>query len=134
MFVGPSLAPAVLGASPDKLLADLEYAGFLFENLVVRDLRVLAQPLGGRLSHARTSDNYEVDAIMELRDGTWAVFEVKLGHSWVDAGAESLKKFANTVDITKAGEPAALVVVVPDGFAYRRPDGVDVVPLSALGA
>lgn len=105
MFVDPSLAPAVLGASPDKLLADLEYAGFLFEHLVVRDLRVLAQPLGGRLSHARTSDNYEVDAIVELRDGTWAAFEIKLGHSWVDAGAESLKKFANTVDTTRRENP-----------------------------
>lgn len=133
MFVDPSLAVAALGASADGLLADLEFMGFLFENLVVRDLRVLAQPLGGQVSHARTSGGIEVDAIVALRDGSWAAFEVKLGESWVDAGAESLKKFARTVDTERAGEPKALVVIVPSGYAYRREDGVDVVPLSALG-
>ncbi|MDO4792076.1 MAG: DUF4143 domain-containing protein [Buchananella hordeovulneris] len=133
MFVDPSLAVATLGASAEKILGDLEYMGFLFENLVVRDLRVLSQPLGGRVSHACTRDGKEVDAVVELRDGTWAAFEVKLGASWIEAGAQSLLRFANSVDTTKAGKPAALAVIVPDGYAYRRPDGVTVLPLSVLG-
>nr|WP_246388876.1 DUF4143 domain-containing protein [Corynebacterium incognita] len=132
MFVDPTLAVAALGASPAKLLDDLEYLGFLFENLVVRDLRVLSQPLGGRVSHARTSNGHEVDAIVELRDGTWAAFEIKLGHSWIDAGAASLKRFASHVDTTKSGEPASLAVIVPDGIAFHRDDGVDVIPPSVL--
>ena len=133
MFVDPSLAVAALGASPETILRDLEYMGFLFENLVIRDLRVLAQPLGGSASHARTRDGREVDAIIELRDGTWAAFEVKLGAAWIDAGAESLLRFARAVDTSKVGEPTALVVIVPEGYAYRRLDGVTVLPLSALG-
>lgn len=133
MFVDPSLVIAALGASPEMLLADLEYLGFLFENLVVRDLRVLAQPYGGMVSHAHTTQGHEVDAIIERRDGTWAAFEIKLGHRWIDAGAASLKKLTEHVDSAKSGEPASLAVIVPDGIAYRRDDGVDVIPLSALG-
>lgn len=133
-FTDPSLATAILGATPDRLLKDLEYMGFLFENLAIHHLRVLAQPLGGQISHARLHNNSEVDAIIELRDGTWAAVEVKLGHRWVDAAAASLLEFTAYVDTRKSGEPAALIVIVPEGPAYRRPDGVWVVPLSTLGA
>ncbi|RRD59764.1 ATP-binding protein [Leucobacter sp. OH1287] len=133
MFMDPSLAVAALGTGTNAILNDLEYMGFLFENMVVRDLRVLAQPLGGKVFYARTHDGKEVDAVVELRDGTWAAFEVKLGASWIESGAQSLLKFASNVDKSKAGDPRALVVIVPDGYAYQRPDGVTVLPLSALG-
>lgn len=133
MFVDPSLAVASLGFSAETLLNDLEYMGFLFENLVIRDLRILSQPLGGTVSHARTQAGDEVDAIIELRDGRWVAFEIKMGASWVEKGAESLLRFVQNVDTAKKGAPVALCVIVPDGYAYTRPDGVSVLPLSALG-
>ena len=132
-FVDPSLAVAALGARPERLLRDIELLGLLFESLVVRDLRVLAQPLDGRVSHYRDNTGLEVDAIVQLADGRWAAFEVKLGIGAVDQAAASLLKFAGIVDTTKSGEPAALAVITSTGYGYTRPDGVAVIPIGALG-
>jgi hypothetical protein len=132
-FVDPSLAVAALGAGPERLLADLNAMGFLFESLVVRDLRVLSQPLRGEVLHYRDSDGHEVDAIVQLADGRWAGFEVKLGAAHSDRAAASLTRFASLVDTDVCGPPAALVVITGTGYAYRRPDGVYVVPIGALG-
>lgn len=132
-FVDPSLAAAALGATPAKLLRDVETLGLLFESLVVRDLRVYAQGFGGTVLHYRDNTGLEVDAIVESPDGTWAAFEVKLGQARIDDAAKSLLKFADRVDARRTGPPARLVIVTGTGYAYDRPDGVSVVPIGALG-
>lgn len=130
----PSLAVAALGGSPQRLTADLETTGLLFESLVVRDLRVHSQPLGGHVRHYRDSSGLEVDCVIETPDGRWGAFEVKLSPRSVEDAARTLLKFASTVDTRKVGEPACLCVITASGFGYRRADGVDVVPVAALGA
>ncbi len=132
-FVDPSLAAAALGASPARMLRDLELMGFLFESLVVRDLRIYAQPFGGRVLHYRDNTGLEVDAVVEAPDGSWGAFEVKLGMTRIDEAAAALLKFAARVDDSRAGPSRCLAVIVPSGFGYARPDGVSVVPIAALG-
>lgn len=132
-FVDPSLAVAALRATPERLLEDLNLFGFLFESLVIRDLRVYAQALDAEVLHYRDNTGLEVDAIVEAPDGRWAAFEVKLGPGLVDEGAASLRKLAGRIDTRRCGEPAALVVIVGTGYGYLRDDGVGVVPVSALG-
>jgi uncharacterized protein len=132
-FVDPSLAAAALRATPARLLADLNALGLLFESLVVRDLRVYAQASDATVLHYRDNTGLEVDAIVEVSDGRWAAFEVKLGQGQVDAAAASLLTFAARVDTAKCGAPAALGVITASGYGYRRPDGVHVIPIGALG-
>jgi predicted AAA+ superfamily ATPase len=131
-FVDPSLAVGALGLSVDKLTADLNYFGLLFESLAIRDLRIYAEAIGGRVYHYRDSRKLEVDAIIEYADGTYGAFEIKLGIGAVDAAASNLLKFANKIDTDKTKAPAALTVITGNGFAHRRTDGVNVVPLSVL--
>ncbi len=131
-FVDPSLAVAALGADPQGLLGDLETLGLLFESLVVRDLRVLSQPLGATVFHARDSSGREADIVLQLPDGRWSAFEVKLGARQVDAAAASLRKFADSVDQRAAGAPAVLGVITLASYGYRREDGVAVIPVAAL--
>jgi len=128
----PSLAIAALRATPDGLLRDLNAFGFIFESLVVRDLRIYAQALDGRVVQYRDNTGLEVDVIVEFGDGRWAAFEVKLGVGQIDEAAASLLKFAERIDVERSGPPAALVVIVGTGYGYRRPDGVSVVPIGAL--
>jgi predicted AAA+ superfamily ATPase len=131
-FVDPSLAVAALQADPAALLRDLNLLGFLFESLVVRDLRIYAQTIRGEVKHYRDSKSLEVDAIVESADG-WAALEIKLGGSdAVEEAAASLHKFAETIDSSKSGEPKFLAVVVATGYGYTRSDGVQVVPLVHL--
>ncbi len=132
-FVDPSLAAAALGASPERLLADISLLGFFFESLVIRELRVFAQRLNGTVSHYRDNNDLEVDAIVELDDGRWAAFEVKLGTSRIDEGAASLLRFAQVVDTERCGPPSMLAVVTSSGYGYVRDDGVGVIPLGLLG-
>lgn len=131
-FVDPSIAVATLGADVPGLVRDLRYLGFLFESLAVRDLRIYAQAQGAAVSHYRDSTGREGDAIVHKPDGTWAAFEVKLGQGGIAAGAHSLLRLADAVDLDKAGAPAALTVITGAGFAHRRPDGVNVVPIATL--
>jgi predicted AAA+ superfamily ATPase len=131
-FTDPSMAVGALGLSVDKLLADLNYFGLLFESLAIRDLRIYADANGGKAFHYRDSRRLEIDTIVEYADGTWGAFEIKLGIGAVDAAADNLLKFAAKVDTDKTKEPAALTVITGNGFAYMRPDGVSVVPLSTL--
>jgi predicted AAA+ superfamily ATPase len=131
-FVDPSLAVAALGAGPDRLLGDLNLLGLLFESLVIRDLRVLAQPLDGQVLHYRDNYGVEADAVVQLADGRWAAFEIKLGAGLVDEGAEALLRFRSAVDTRKSGEPAVLGVIAGTGFGYVRPDGIAVIPVGAL--
>ena len=131
-FVDPSLAVAALGAGPERLLGDLNLLGLLFESLVIRDLRVLAQPLGGQVLHYRDNYGVEVDAVVQLADGRWGAFEVKLGAGLVDEGADALLRFRDAIDTRKSGEPAVLGVIAGTGFGYVRPDGIAVIPVGAL--
>lgn len=126
----PGLAAALLGASPTKLLSDLETFGMFFESQAVHDLRVYSQHLRARgVFHLRDSKGRdEIDIVVELRDSGWLGFEVKLSHHNVDAAAEHLQRVATKVE----QPPCALAVVIPSGPAYQRPDGVWVVPLAAL--
>lgn len=131
-FVDPSLAVAALRATPDRLLRDLNLFGFLFESLVVRDLRVYAQASDAHVLQYRDSNNLEVDAIVETADGGWAAFEIKLGPGQVDEGAASLSRFAKQIDTDTCGEAAALGVIVGTGYGYVRDDGIAVIPIGAL--
>lgn len=132
-FVDPSLAAAALGADPAALLNDLNLLGFVFESLVVRDLRVYSQPLGGEVRQYLDNKGLEIDAIVQTKDA-WAAFEVKLGGEGpIGEAASSLLKFAGEVDTEQSGEPALLAVIVATGYGYVREDGVQVIPITSLG-
>lgn len=134
-FVDPSLAAAALAASPEGLLGDTRTLGFLFESLVIRDLRVYSAPQQASVYHYRDSDNLEVDAIVSRDDGTWLAAEVKLSHrpDSVAAAAASLLRLRDKVSASRRADLAALVVITARGAAYRRPDGVCVTPITSLG-
>jgi len=131
-FADPSMAIGALGLSIDKITADLNYLGLLFESLAIRDIRIYADANGGKTFHYRDSRGLEIDTIVEYSDSTWGAFEIKLGIGAVDEAAANLLKFAAKIDTSKTKAPAALTVITGNGFAYRRPDRVNVVPLSTL--
>lgn len=133
-LVDPSLAVAALEANPERLMGDLGTFGLLFESLAVRDLRVYAESRRGRIAHYRDSNGLEVDAIIERGDGSWIALETKLGgEPAVELAAKSLLKLRNTVSDRRIGDPSNLVVLTATGYGYRRKDGVQVLPLTALG-
>jgi hypothetical protein len=132
-MVDPSLGVAALGVGADQLLQDLNATGYHFEALVVRDLRVYAQSLDGELSHWRDNNGHEVDIIVTLADGRWGAIEVKLSPGSVDEAAASLLRFADKVDTRRIGPPAFLGVITTRTAAYRRHDGVLVMPIACLG-
>lgn len=129
----PSLGVAALGKGPEQLLLDLNATGFHFEGLVVRDLRIYAQPISGQLSHWRDNNQHEVDIVITLDDGRWGALEVKMNPDAVDDAAASLSRFKGKVDTSKIGEPAFLAVVTTRSAALRRRDGTYVLPIAALG-
>lgn len=132
-FADPSLAVAALAAGPAHLLRDFRWFGFLFESLVVRDLRVYAQATGGLVHHYRDNTGLEVDAVVDAGPGRWGAFEVKMAAARADEAAANLLRFAERVDTDPIGKPSVLGVIVANGYAYRRPDGVAVIPITALG-
>lgn len=132
-FVDPSLAVAALGASPRRLMDDLAYFGFLFESMVIRDLRVYAQTLEAEVFHYREKDGLEVDAVVETDDGRWAAFEVKLGDRWVEQGMANLRRLALRMEKGGRGKPSALAVIVPNGYGHVRRGEVGIIPISTLG-
>lgn len=132
-MVDPSLGLAALGQGPKQLLHDLNAAGFHFESLVVRDLRIYSQSLRGRLAHWRDKNGHEVDVILTLGDGRWAALEVKLSPEKTSEAAASLIRFKAKVDTSKIGEPEFMAVITATGPAHVRPDGVMVVPITTLG-
>lgn len=129
----PSLAVAALRATPRRLLYDLEYFGFLFEAMVVRDLRVYAQVAEAEVYHYREKAGLEVDAVVECDDGRWAAFEVKLGDRWVDRGKDSLRRLAGRMIKGGRGEPSALAVIIPNGYGHVPCGDVGVIPIGTLG-
>lgn len=132
-FCDPSLAAALLKATPAKLIDDLRTLGFLFESLAERDLRTYAESFDAELYHYQDYGNHEIDAVIEMSDGRWAALEVKLGVNQEEAAAENLKAIRRQLESAHLRPPEALVVVVGLATAaYRRKDGVYVVPLTAL--
>ncbi|MDE5857266.1 MAG: DUF4143 domain-containing protein [Muribaculaceae bacterium] len=138
-FVDPSIAVAVLGASPESLAVDLNTFGFIFECLCFRDLRVYSQALGGRLSYYHDRLGLEADAVLHLDDGRYALIECKLGSREIDEGAKhllELKKLITEKNQTenqpKLREPDVLIVLTGGEIAYTREDGVKVIPIGCL--
>ncbi|MDO4331942.1 MAG: DUF4143 domain-containing protein [Eubacteriales bacterium] len=133
-FADPSLACALLKATPAGLLGDLETLGFLFEALCERDLRIYAESFGANLYHYQDYKNQEIDAVIELADGQWCAFEIKLGANQIDAAAESLLKIQREIAAESGGKTPAVLCVICGlaNAAYRRTDGVFVVPVTAL--
>ena len=132
-FVDPSLGPAAMDIGTAELIADPNALGLHFEALVVRDLRIYAQPLRGTVDSWRDSNGNEVDAIVTIGPNKWGAFEVKLNPDAVDEAAASLRRFASHVDTTRHGEPACLGVITSTGAGGRREDGVHVIPIGTLG-
>ena len=132
-FSDPSLACALLRATPEKLIGDLETFGFLFEALCERDLKIYAESFGAQLYHYQDYAGNEIDAVIELADGNWCAFEIKLGANKIDEAAANLLHIRNGIAKEGGKIPAVLCVVCGlSNAAYQRPDGVFVVPITAL--
>ena len=133
-FADPSLACALLKATPASLLGDLETLGFLFEALCERDLRIYAEAFGAQFYHYQDYKNQEIDAVVELPDGQWCAFEIKLGANQIDAAAVNLLEIKKQIEADPKGKPPAVLCVLCGmaNAAYQRPDGVFVVPVTAL--
>jgi len=133
-FVDPSIATAAMGTGPDELCDDLGTMGLLFETLCVRDLRVYADALDGRVFHYRDKNGLECDAVVHLRNGSYGLIEIKLGgEKLIGEGAENLARLASRIDTDKMKAPSFKMVLTAVGnYAYRRKDGVLVVPIGCL--
>ncbi len=134
-FIDPSIATAALGMGPKDLINDMETFGFIFETLAIRDLRVYADALDGKVYHYRDKNNLECDAVIHLRNGSYGLVEVKIGGAeLIKEGAESLKTLSSKIDSTRMKTPSFMMVLTGIGkFAYKRPeDGVLVVPIGCL--
>lgn len=131
-FVDPSIAAAVMRLTPERLLDDFNYFGFLFESLCDRDLRVYAEAIDGEVFHYRDSSGLEADAVVALNDGRWAAIEVKLGSKEIEDAAKHLIELKTKVNTEKMQEPSFLMILTGTEIAYRRDDGVFVVPLGCL--
>lgn len=133
-YVDPSIASASLGLGPEDLLNDLNTFGLLFETLCVRDLRIFAESINGSVYHYRDNTGLECDAVVHLRNGKYGLIEIKLGgDDLIEEGAKTLKKLKDCIDTTKMNKPSFLMVLTGIGkYAYKREDGVLVVPIGVL--
>jgi hypothetical protein len=131
-FVDPSIAVASLGIGPNDLINDLHTMGLFFESMCIRDLRVYAESLDGTLYHYRDKSGLECDAVIHLRNGSYALIEVKLGGNEIDLAAKNLLTLSQKIDTNRMKEPSFLMVLYGGSVAYRRKDGVFVVPAGCL--
>lgn len=133
-FTDPSIATAALGLGPSDLINDLDTFGLIFETLCIRDLKVYSEALNGKVYHFRDRNGLECDAVVHLRDGSYGLVEVKLGgDTLINAGASTLKELAGKIDTDRMKQPSFMMVLTAIGpYAYRREDGVYVVPVSCL--
>ena len=133
-YIDPSIAAAALGIGPQDLIADLKTFGFLFETMCVRDLRVFADALNGTVYHYRDKEGLECDAVVHLRNGSYGLVEIKLGgDTLIEEGAKTLTALTKKIDTTKMNAPAFSMVLIGTGnYAYRRKDGIYVVPIGCL--
>ena len=128
-----SLAIAALGLTKESLIKDIKYTGFLFESLAIHELNVYAKANDAQVFHYSDSYGYEVDAIVQKRNGDYAAFEIKLGVGFIDEAAENLKKFRSNIDTSKMDLPKTLNIITGTGMSYLRPDGIQVISLASLG-
>lgn len=133
-FTDPSIATAALGIGPNDLIADLNTFGLIFETLCIRDLRTYSEALNGRVYHYRDKNGLECDAVIHLRDGRYGLIEIKLGgDKLINEGATTLRELADKIDTTKMKKPSFMMVLTATGdYAFRREDGVLVVPIGCL--
>lgn len=130
-FIDPSIAAAALGAKPNDLINDLKTFGFFFESLCHRDLKIYANSMGGELYHYHDSYGLEIDGIIHLSDGKWGAVEIKLGGNEIEQAAKNLLCLKNRVN-SNLGDPSFLMVLTGAPYAYKRTDGVIVVPIGCL--
>jgi hypothetical protein len=131
-FVDPSIAAATMRLTPSSILEDFNTFGFLFEALCIRDLRVYAQSLDGDLFHYRDKSGLEADAVIHLRDGRWGAIEVKLGSKEIEEAAKHLLSLEKQINTEKMKSPSFLMILTGTKYAYKRKDGVYVVPIGCL--
>jgi predicted AAA+ superfamily ATPase len=132
IFSDPSIAIAALGLTPNILIDDLQTFGFLFENLCIRDLRVYSSSLGGSISYYRDRSGLEADCVLHLDDGRYALIEFKLGSREIEVGAEHLLKIKYLTEKNNIKSPSLLMVLTGGEMAYKRKDGVFVIPIGCL--
>lgn len=133
-FTDVSLAVAVLGANQQTLLNDLNFTGFLFESMVVHDLRVYGQANDAKVYHYRDSSGLEVDSIVQKHNGDWCAFEIKLGTGQIEEAAANLLRFASLVDSDKCSAAKSLNIITGTGMSYTRKDAVNIISLASLGS
>ncbi|MCR5455198.1 MAG: DUF4143 domain-containing protein [Bacteroidales bacterium] len=133
-FVDPSIAAAALGIGPKDLINDLNTFGLFFETMAIRDLRIFAEALDGSVYHYRDSNGLECDAVIHLRNGKYGLVEIKLGGDHlIEDGAKNLLKLAKQIDTARMNEPSLMLILIGVGtYAYRRNDGIYVVPINCL--
>ena len=133
-FIDPSIAVAALGIGPNDLIKDLNTFGLIFETLCIRDLRVYAESINGKVYHYRDANDLDCDAVIHLRNGSYGLVEIKLGgDNLINEGASNLKRMYSKIDTGKMNNPSFLMVLTATGkYAYRRDDGVYVVPIGCL--
>ena len=131
-LVDPSLVVATLNLKREDLIKDLNFTGFIFENMCMRDLKIYADAIDARLSYYRDKNDFEVDCILETADGKWGAIEVKLGAGEIPDAVLNLTKFKEKVDTDKYGEPSFLMVLTGADYSYKRDDGIYVVSIGNL--
>lgn len=131
-LVDPSLAIAALNLKREDLIKDLNFTGFIFENLCIRDLKIYTDAIDARLSYYRDKNDFEVDCILETSEGKWGAIEIKLGAGEIPTAVENLTKFKEKVDTDKYGEPSFLMVLTGADYSYKREDGIYVVSIGNL--
>lgn len=131
-LVDPSIVIASLGLKKTDLINDLNFTGFIFENLCMRDLKIYAESLNGNLSYYRDKNDFEVDCILTLDNGKWGAIEIKLGAGEIPYAVENLNKFKDNIDIEKYGKPTFLMVLTGGEYSYKREDGIYVVSIGTL--
>lgn len=132
-FVDPSIATSALGIGPKDLINDLRTFGLLFESMCIRDLRIYAEKIDGQVYHYRDKNGLEIDAVVHLRNGNYGLIEIKLfSEEYINEGAQNLLKLSSNIDESKMKKPSFLMVLTGTQYAYKRDDGVFVVPISCL--
>lgn len=133
-FIDPSIGAAALGIGPQDLINDLNTFGLFFETMCIRDLRVYTDSLDGSVYHYRDKNGLECDAVVHLKNGSYGLIEIKLGgDKLIEEGAKTLTSLSNLIDTSKMQAPAFLMILTGVGdYAYKRTDGVLVVPIGCL--
>jgi len=131
-FVDPSIATSILNVSEEALLKDMNTLGFLFESLCIRDLRIYAESIDGEVYHYRDSSDFEIDAIVQMRDGRWGAIEIKLGMNEIDKASRNLLRLRDSIDEERMMKPSFLMILTAGQHAFTLEDGIMVVPIGCL--